>query len=89
LINIFLRFQFTSGLVHNESKALLLIDGWKLAALIGSLDYLIADEDSQDFHYKDKELERYFAEADKLSEEDRQVIKKVIESLLKSKNIQQ
>lgn len=54
-----------------------------------SLDYLVADEDSQDFHYKDKELERYFTEADKLSEEDRQVIKKVIESLIKSKNNRQ
>lgn len=52
-----------------------------------SLDYLVVDEDSQEFHYKDKELERYFKEVDKLNEEDRQVIKKVIESmLLKNKN---
>lgn len=63
----------------------------KLRDIFGvSLDYLVVDEDSQDFHFKDKELERYFKEADNLNEEDRQVIKKVIESiLLKNKNSRQ
>ncbi len=52
-----------------------------------SLDYLVTDDDSQDFEYKHKELEKYFNEDDKLNEEDKQVIKKVIESILiKNKN---
>jgi transcriptional regulator with XRE-family HTH domain len=52
-----------------------------------SLDYLVTDDDSQDFAYKDKELEKYFKAVDKLNEEDKQVIKKVIESMLiKNKN---
>jgi transcriptional regulator with XRE-family HTH domain len=52
-----------------------------------SLDYLVTDEDSQDFYYKDKELEKYFEAVDKLNEEDKHVIKKVIESILiKNKN---
>ncbi len=52
-----------------------------------SLDYLVTDDDSQDFNYKDRELEKYFEAVDKLNEEDKQVIKKVIESMLiKNKN---
>ena len=47
-----------------------------------SLDYLVTDDESHEFHYQDTELERYFEEVDKLNEEDKQVIKKVIESML-------
>jgi transcriptional regulator with XRE-family HTH domain len=47
-----------------------------------SLDYLVTDEDLHDFHYKDKELESYFEAVDRLNEEDKQVIKKIIESML-------
>ncbi|TCL54960.1 helix-turn-helix protein [Hydrogenispora ethanolica] len=51
-----------------------------------SLDYLATDEDSHDFHYKDKELESYFEAVDRLNEEDKQVIKKIIEAMLIKNN---
>src|SRR5690554_654550 len=56
----------------------------KLAEVFGvSVDYLLnEDEDIGSYKIKDKQLRRYFAEVDKLEEDDKNLIKGVIESVL-------
>jgi transcriptional regulator with XRE-family HTH domain len=57
----------------------------KMADIFGvSADYLLSDEldDTTSPKIKDRELQRLFEDADKLPETDRQVIKRVIESIL-------
>lgn len=57
----------------------------KMAEVFGvSVDYLL-DEDSENtgtHRIKDKQLQRYFEEVDKLAEEDKNLIKGVIDSVL-------
>ena len=57
----------------------------KFAEVFGvSVDYLINDEaeDSNVYQIKDKQLQRYFEEIDKLSEEDKNLAKGVLEAIL-------
>ena len=57
----------------------------KFAEVFGvSVDYLINDEadDAGAYKIKDKQLQRYFEEVDKLNEEDKNLIKGLIESVL-------
>lgn|GEM_PF-590760 len=57
----------------------------KFAEIFGvSVDYLLNDdaENVSTYQIKDKQLQRYFEEVDKLNEEDKNLIKGVIESVL-------
>jgi len=57
----------------------------KFAEVFGvSVDYLLNDdaEDAGAYQIRDKQLQRYFEEVDKLSEEDKNLVKGLIESVL-------
>ena len=71
--------RYERGLFTPSTEALT-----KFAEIFGvSTDYLLSEaEDKNEYCYKDKQLLRYFEEVDKLSEEDRNLIKGLIESVL-------
>ncbi|MCL6592259.1 MAG: helix-turn-helix domain-containing protein [Firmicutes bacterium] len=57
----------------------------KFAEVFGvSVDYLLNDEveDSNVYQIKDKQLQRYFEEIDKLNEDDKNLAKGVLEAIL-------
>ncbi|HEX3047005.1 MAG TPA: helix-turn-helix transcriptional regulator [Bacillota bacterium] len=57
----------------------------KFAEVFGvSVDYLLSEEleDAGAYKIKDKQLQRYFEEIDKLSEEDKNLAKGVLEAIL-------
>lgn len=57
----------------------------KFAEVFGvSVDYLLSEEleDAGAYKIKDKQLQRYFEEADKLDEEDKNTIKSLIDAVL-------
>lgn len=57
----------------------------KFAEVFGvSVDYLLSEEseDSGAYKIKDKQLQRYFEEADQLDEEDKDTIKSLIDAVL-------
>jgi transcriptional regulator with XRE-family HTH domain len=62
----------------------------KFAKAFGvTIDYLMDDSEKQaEYSFKDKQLLEYFLKVDKLNEEDRNLIKGVIESVLAKSKVE-
>lgn len=72
--------RYERGIVTPSAETLA-----KIANAFGiSADYLLNEKQEKltDYEMVDRELLRYFKEASKLSEEDKMVIKKIIESMI-------
>ncbi len=55
----------------------------KFAEIFGvTIDYLLSGSEGKTYDFKDKQLLDYFVKADKLNEDDRNLIKGLIESIL-------
>jgi transcriptional regulator with XRE-family HTH domain len=71
--------RYERGISSPSSEALA-----KIADAFGvSTDYLLSEtENKKEYSFKDKQLLKYFEEVDKLNEEDRNLIKGLIASVL-------